>query len=221
MMGLLAKSNRKGELLRQVRDMHADAFNAMLDQVTKEAEEFVRITESSSREAFESMLDQALDAFTHKIVEVLGAESGSLFLLDEEGGELWSKVTTDQGSREIRIPQDAGIAGTVVSTGVTLNIPDAYADPRFHRGVDRESNFRTRSILAVALRDRDGEVFGVAELLNKVGADAFDGEDERRFEELISSMSVILSSWTKLRATEAAHAVAPQPRAGRPPSAAP
>ncbi|MDJ0870085.1 MAG: ATP-binding cassette domain-containing protein [Myxococcota bacterium] len=206
MMGLLAESNRKGELLRRVEDMRTEAFTAMLEQVTREAQEFVRITEQSSREAVESMLEQSLDAFNHKIVQVMGAEHGTLFLLDAQRGELWSKTSTDAGPHEIRIPRDAGIAGAVVSSGIGLNIPDAYEDPRFYRGVDEETGFRTRSILAVPLRTAEGEVFGVAELLNKLSGDAFDEGDRRRFEDLTASMSAILRSWSRLRAASGAPA---------------
>ncbi len=200
MMGLLAESNRKGQLLRRVEDMQAEAFTTMLEKVTREAEEFVRITEKSSRDAVESMLEQSLDAFNQKIVQIMGAEHGTLFLLDEQCGELWSKTSTDVGPHEIRIPRDVGIAGAVVSSGVGLNIPDAYRDPRFYRGVDERTGFRTRSILAVPLRTAAGEVFGVAELLNKLSGGAFDEGDRRRFEALTASMSAILRSWSRLRA---------------------
>ena len=198
MMGLLAESNRKGGLRKRFAELDTQGFIGMLEEVTHEAEEFVRVTDSASREAFESMLEQALEGFTHKLVEVLGAERGSLLLLDEERGQLWSKVTTDEGHLEIRIPSDAGIAGAVVSSGESAHIRDAYEDPRFHPGVDDETGFRTRNILAVPLRDAEGRVFGVAELLNKLGGAAFDTEDERRFEQLTASMSVLLDSWNKL-----------------------
>ena len=62
-----------------------------------------------------------------------------------------------------------------------------------------------------ARRSRSSRSTGVAELLNKVGAKAFDSEDERRFEELISSMGVILSSWNRLRAARAPRAATPEP----------
>ena len=73
MMGLLAESQRKGEMLRQVHDMGPDAFRRLLEDVTQEAADFARVTELAGREAFESMLEQVLEVFTHKIVQVLGA----------------------------------------------------------------------------------------------------------------------------------------------------
>ena len=203
MMGLLTESQKKGDLAAEIGEMEAGEFVEALGRATREAEEFVRVTRSSSRAAFESMLDQALQAFTHKIVDVMDAEQGSLFLLDARRGELWSKVTTDEEPIEIRMPRDAGIAGAVLTSGVAEAIPDAYGDPRFNRAVDDESGFRTRSILAVPLRRSSGEVFGVAELLNKRDAEAFPNADLARFQELTSSMSVLLDSWNQLHVGQA------------------
>lgn len=205
MMGLLAESNRKGELLRRVRSMHPDAFSVLLEQVTRESEQFLRVTELSSKDAFESMLEQVLEAFTEKIVEVLDAERGTLFMKDEVSNQLWSKVATSDGSPtfEIRIPADSGIAGAVASSGEVLNIPDAYEDPRFDRSVDQQTGFRTRGILCLPLVDSSSRVFGVAQILNKRGGGAFDANDERRYREFIAPMSIILESWWKMSSLRA------------------
>jgi putative ABC transport system ATP-binding protein len=209
MMGLLAESHRKGELLRRVEGMQPDAFMLLLEDVTREAADFVRVTEFAGRDAFESMLEQVLEAFTHKIVQLLAAERGSLLLLDEERDELWSKVTTDEGPVEIRIPRDVGIAGAVLASGQSLNVPDAHADPRFYPDVDKETGFHTRCILAVPLRRKDGSVFGLAELLNKQDGGIFDDRDLRHFESLIGSMGSILDAWLTLRRSSGAGGDAP------------
>jgi adenylate cyclase len=199
-MGLLAESNRKGELLRQVRSMPGDAFSVLLEQVTRESQDFLRVTELASRDAFESMLEQVIEVFTEKIVELLDAERGTLFLLDDARGELWSKVATTEGGPmfEIRIPRRSGIAGAVAESGESLNIPDAYEDPRFDRSVDEASGFRTRSVLCLPLKDQKGGVLGVAQILNKRGGKPFDESDERRFREFIASLGIILESWWKM-----------------------
>src|SRR5262249_4076302 len=72
-------------------------------------------------------------ACTLKIVQLLDADRATLFLVDSERGELWSKVAQHQGERplEIRVPMDRGVAGHVARTGRILNVPDAYAEPIF------------------------------------------------------------------------------------------
>jgi putative ABC transport system ATP-binding protein len=199
MMGLLVEQNQRGELTRRVREMDEQDFKEMLTQVTTEAEEFLRVIDLSNDRGFESMLEQALEAFTLKIGQFLRAEKASLWLLDEERGELWSKVFGGE-QHTARVPKDAGIVGRVFETGQLLSVPDAYAEPLFNRAVDEETGFRTRNILAVPLRDSNERVFGVAELLNKANGQAFDSEDERRFLELTNSMQVLLESWWRMAA---------------------
>jgi putative ABC transport system ATP-binding protein len=197
MMNLLIQQNRKGELARRVIGMPEVEFMELLGQVTVEAQKWLQAAEMAGNEAFESMLDQVLDAFTRKIGELLGADRASLFLLDEDRGELWSKVARDAegDSFEIRIPRDRGIVGAVASSGQSVLVPDAYADARFDQSADRRSGYRTRSILSVPLLDQHKEVFGVAQMLNRLDGQPFDDHDERRFIEFMNSMSVILESW--------------------------
>ena len=208
MMGLLVEQNQRGELTRRVREMDEESFKDMLTQVTTEAEEFLRVIDLSNDRGFESMLEQALEAFTLKIGQFLRAEKASLWLLDEERGELWSKVFGGE-RHTARVPVDAGIVGRVFETGQLLSVPDAYAEPLFNRGVDEETGFRTRNILAVPLRDSHERVFGVAELLNKANGEAFDPDDERRFLELTKSMQVLLESWWRMAAEGTARAEPP------------
>jgi adenylate cyclase len=197
---MLIEQNHRGELTRQVREMGLEDFKEMLARVTAEAEEFLRVIDLSTDRGFESMLEQVLEAFTLKIGQLLDAEKASLWLLDEERGELWSKVFGGE-RHTARVLMSSGIVGRVFETGQLINVPDAYQEPLFHRAVDEETGFRTRNILAVPLRDSNGRVFGVAELLNKAHGEKFDAEDEKRFRELTESMQVLLESWWRMAAT--------------------
>jgi putative ABC transport system ATP-binding protein len=203
MMRLLVEQNQRGELTRRVREMDEEDFKEMLTSVTAEAEEFLSVIDMSNDRGFESMLEQVLEAFTLKIGQFLGAEKASLWLLDEERKELWSKVFGGEG-HTARVPVGAGIVGRVFETGQLLNVPDAYAEPLFNRAVDEETGFRTRNILAVPLSNSHERVFGVAELLNKADGEAFDAEDEKRVVELMKSMQVLLESWWRMAAKETA-----------------
>src|SRR6185503_8605647 len=76
-------------------------------------------------------LDLLLPLIIYEASKVVEADRCSLFILDRERNELWSKVA--QGSKsEIRLPVGSGIAGQVAATGAVINIPDAYADERFN-----------------------------------------------------------------------------------------
>ncbi|KAJ3417077.1 hypothetical protein HDV05_006936 [Chytridiales sp. JEL 0842] len=109
--------------------------------------------------------------------ELLNAERCALFMIDKQKGELWSSLA--QGAGEIRVPMGKGIAGHVATTGEVLNIPDAYHDKRFNRSVDMKTGFRTRDILCMPMRNTQGEVIGVTQIINKLPAGSgFSKEDE-------------------------------------------
>jgi adenylate cyclase len=91
-----------------------------------------------------------------------------------------------------------GIAGHVVSTGHLLNVADAYDDPRFHRGVDERTGYRTRSVLCVPVCSRKNGVIGVIQLLNKRDG-TFDAPDEQYVTSLAANFGIILESWTHMR----------------------
>ena len=97
----------------------------------------------------------------------LGVERGTLYFVDEQRGEIWSKTGDGLEAREIRLPMGKGIAGSVAAGGEPVIILDAYDDPRFDRSADQRSGFRTKSMLCTAIRNKDGRIVGVLQLLNK------------------------------------------------------
>ncbi len=208
MFSLLAENNRKGALARQLADLPPDGFVGLLERVTEQFAQFLNVVDLSQNDAFESMLEQVLEAFTLRIGDILHAERATLFLVDSDRGELWSKVAQGDGAKplDIRMPLDAGIAGRVATTGKGVNIADAYAEPLFNPDVDRRTGYRTRSMLCVPLLDRRRRTIAVAQLLNKKGGEPFDVADEQRFGEFATSIAVILESWWHMRQRTASRA---------------
>ncbi|HEY3055264.1 MAG TPA: GAF domain-containing SpoIIE family protein phosphatase [Thermoanaerobaculia bacterium] len=95
----------------------------------------------------------------------LEAERGTLYFVDEERKEIWSKIADGVGV--IRLPIGKGLAGTVAASGEEVILHDAYADPRFDQSQDQRSGYRTRSMLCVPIRNRNRKIVGVLQLLNK------------------------------------------------------
>src|ERR1700730_19093849 len=102
-----------------------------------------------------------------------------------------------------------GIAGRVARTGQTLNIREPYSHPDFNSDVDRETGYRTQSILCMLIFDRHHNVFAVAELLNKNGGEPFTVEDEKAFREFASPLGLVLESCLRMTQPRA-RATAPQ-----------
>lgn len=110
-----------------------------------------------------------LSAICDILRDGLSGERASVFRLDRVAGELLTVVAHgDEGDGEplIRMPADAGLAGAAILSGAMLNVPDAYSDERFNPTFDEQTGFTTRSVLCVPLTDQQGELIGVAQVLN-------------------------------------------------------
>ena len=97
----------------------------------------------------------------------LGAERGSLFLHDPLTGELYSRIAQGELTREIRILDSTGIAGTIFQSGEGEIIHDAYADERFNRQIDEQTGYVTKNIVCAPVRTVRKDVIGVIQILNK------------------------------------------------------
>jgi K+-sensing histidine kinase KdpD len=130
-------------------------------------------------------LDKLLTIILDTSVKSINADRGTLYLLDEAKDEIWSTVLHGAEVVEIRLPVGKGLAGYVAKTGETINIPDAYNDPRFNPDVDKRTGYRTNNMLCMPMRNRDGKLIGVFQLLNKKDS-AFTKADE----EFINALSM-------------------------------
>ena len=142
--------------------------------------------------ASEIKLDNLLQVIVAKAAEVMDAERATLFLYDQPRNELWSKTTQKLEINEIRIPLGVGIAGTVAKTRALINISDAYADPRFDPTFDKQTGYRTRSILCLPLIGNADSLVGVIQVLNKKDRETFDEIDESLLAGLSDHITVAL-----------------------------
>jgi putative methionine-R-sulfoxide reductase with GAF domain len=193
MMKMLAANRRKQPLGEVVDALDERGFRELLEEMTGESQRFLEATSLANNTAFRSMLGQCLFAFTRKLGGLLNADRASLFLL--EGDFLVLKVSENLDQLgEIRFPVGTGIAGAVAATGRPIRIDDAYADDRFHADVDRRTGYRTRSLLSLPVKNQRGEVFAVAQLLNRKDGQPFDAADEERFASFIQSIGVLFET---------------------------
>ena len=142
--------------------------------------------------ATEIRLDDLLQVIVEKAAEVMDADRATLFLYDESRNELWSKTTQRLEIKEIRLPLGVGIAGTVAETRTPINIPDAYADARFDPDFDKETGYRTRSILCLPLIGNGDRLIGVIQVLNKKDQEVFNEADESLLSGLSAHITVAL-----------------------------
>ncbi|MBI4055218.1 MAG: GAF domain-containing protein [Elusimicrobia bacterium] len=115
----------------------------------------------------QTRLEPLLKLLADEVRQLLNAQRCTVFLLDPQTQELRSKLAHGLKALELRLPLGRGIIGAVAKTGRPLLIPKAYRDPRFDPSSDKKSGYRTRNLLAVPLKNREGKILGVFEVLNK------------------------------------------------------
>lgn len=168
-----------------------DALSSLSEKESPEDQEnpnqrLVSLMRVSQAMAAERDLEKLLTLIKNETEQALGADRCTVFLYDRDRNELWSKIATGlDSSEEIRFPAHLGLAGYVVKTGETLNIKDAYEDPRFNQEIDRKTGYRTQNILCMAMRNRKMEIIGVFQVLNK-RVSHFDKVDE----DLLTAISI-------------------------------
>jgi GAF domain-containing protein len=114
-------------------------------------------------------LEELLEIILGAAAELLDAETSSLFLIDENTGELTVEVAAGEPAETVvkqRVPAGEGIAGWVAANDETAVVEDPASDPRFYHGVDERTGFETRNLIAAPMRTRE-RVIGVVEIINK------------------------------------------------------
>lgn len=123
-------------------------------------------------------IDILLRVIAEETKIAIQADRCTVFMLDKDKNELWSKVALGMDSQEIRFPADKGLAGYVVKTGEPLNIPDAYNDPRFNPDIDKETGYHTKTILCMPIKNNNQEIIGAFQVLNKLGGVFTKGDED-------------------------------------------
>jgi signal transduction histidine kinase len=140
--------------------------------------------------ALEADIERVLGHITDAATAVLDAERATLYVVDENRNEIWSRALTK--GAEIRLPLDGrSLAAEVARTGTLLRIDAPYDDSRFDPSVDARSGYRTRSILVVPINARDGRRLGVLQAVNHANG-PFEAEEERYAVSLATSAGIAL-----------------------------
>lgn len=142
---------------------HVNSAHRSLDI---EREVYEHILQVSRRLASTSDLGEVLGVIIDALRDLLNADRASVFQYDGARHELFATKAHGLPS-DLRLPADKGIIGEAARTRQIVNIPDAYGDGRFNQAVDKATGYRTRCLLTIPLIDFEGQLAGVAQVLNK------------------------------------------------------
>ncbi|OGQ13585.1 MAG: sigma-54-dependent Fis family transcriptional regulator [Deltaproteobacteria bacterium RBG_16_71_12] len=120
-------------------------------------------------------LTELLGALVDAVVRQIGADRGTLYLVDGAARTVTSIISDAPGSIVLQLGQ--GLAGTVAASGKPVRVVDAQTDPRFDPRTDRATGYVTRSVMALPVFDSHRDVIGVLQLLNAHKGRFFDDDE--------------------------------------------
>ena len=151
--------------------------------------------------AAETRLSHIVHIIVTQVPELIDCDRCTLFFVDRETKELIARRSGSGGRRktfvswvfgqmeapalpfgegedELRLPMK-GLAGVVAMSGQCVKLDDVHLDGRFDPSMDKETGYRTRSMLCVPMVDNKGECIGVIQAINKNPVyPGFDSADE-------------------------------------------
>lgn len=143
---------------------HNETLISIVDERTKQLRHLLNMTLILNSEL---NINRIFDPIISEVGAIMKADRGTLFLLNPETNELWSKVAEGVESKMV-IPLPKGLVGKSAFSGEPLIVDDAYGDPAFDDSWDQRFNYRTKSVLCYPVRNRANEFKGVLEVVNKL-----------------------------------------------------
>jgi signal transduction histidine kinase len=137
--------------------------------------------------------DDVLKNIVDVAVNLTNADRGTLYVVDKEKNEIWSKVLIADEINEIRLKMGEGIAGWVAQNGGTLNIEDVKEDERFEDKIDEITGYETKNMLCYPVKNKSDEIVAVLQLLNS-NKGKFSFEEEKYLDAISLNISAVLEN---------------------------
>ena len=109
---------------------------------------------------------------------ILKCDRISLFIYDKNSDKLILITAEGLNRAQIKMETSRGIVGNCFTECKVIRIEDAYLDERFDKEIDRQTNYRTKTLLCYPLVDKEGECIGVIEAINKYNSVFTDDDQE-------------------------------------------
>lgn len=113
--------------------------------------------------------ENALDLISAKAKELVNADRCSIFIVDNEDGMLWTKLS--DGIGRIVISLDSGIVGETYTKKEPQVVNNPYEDERFLPSIDKKSGYKTENMITVPIFNSKRDIMGIIQLLNKSRGD--------------------------------------------------
>jgi signal transduction histidine kinase len=186
------------DLLQAVADQTVGAIvkARLLEETQQRAHQLSTLNEITRQ--ITSTLEQGLllQNILDKAVNLLNCEAGTLFLVDESTGDLIFRVTVSPIATNLlgqHIPAGVGIAGRAAQLRAPIIENGAQQSTSHFDGVDKQTGFTSRSLLAVPMQIKD-RVLGVIEVINRRDGLPFVEDDQNLLTAFAGQAAVALEN---------------------------
>jgi adenylate cyclase len=183
-IGALQCLNKKNAFFTEKDIKILNSFAAAITLIIKNSElylasEHIKNNFSTLLDVFKAVsselnLNKLIQLIMNKAAEITNADRSSLFLVDDETGELWTVFAKGLENQVVRTKK--GIVGQVAKSKKPLIVNEPYNHPHFDASVDRKTKYITKSILSVPVFNAKNKVLGVIQAINK-HKDNFNSDD--------------------------------------------
>jgi GAF domain-containing protein len=163
-------------------------LQSRIQELTAENEQLKQILAMGNTLCMERNMEKMLPLMMKEISSLVDADRSTLFLVDWERRQLWTKFAEGMDSDRIHIGLKMGLVGLCVLTKKIVNVAYAYNSPYFNAEIDEKTGFRTESVLCVPIFDQKQEIIGTLEFLNKRSG-VFTKDDEEKVTHFVDGIS--------------------------------
>jgi signal transduction histidine kinase len=186
------------ELLQAIADQAAGAIvkTRLLEDSERSARQLTLLNEVGRNLTSTLDLSNLLNQIMENAVEILNSEAGTLFLVDEETGELIFEVVTGPVAEELigrRLAPGTGHVGRAVETGNPAIVNEVRRTAEWSEQPDQQTGFKTRDLLLVPMFIKD-RVVGVLEVINRKDGMPFTSDDQDLLTTFTSQAAIALEN---------------------------
>ena len=156
-------------------------------------EKFHLIIQAAQKVNSNFKLDKVLNSIVEAAQELTNADRCTLYIVDKEKNELWSKILIGDDVKEIRLKIGDGLAGAAAQNNEIINLEDVHTDSRFNSTYDKVSGYITKNNLCFPINNKDGDVIAVIQLINSANG-KFDEIDEECLSVISTNVALALEN---------------------------
>jgi len=168
------------------------------DQAASQSQRLGALLDISQQLAQQRETVPLLEHIAAQAARLLSCERASIFLCDKPRKELVARPALGMPNNELRIPEGAGVVGRAIASGEPQIVQNVQDDPNWSGKIDKASGFHTRNLACVPMRDREKQIIGVLEVLNK--SSAYTQEDVATMQALATHIVAALDNVRELEA---------------------